>query len=65
MNGPAMVNTFKEIAQKQDVALRRKAEKLCNGLIRGYTATIPLQKEFLLIQQNGLFRGNYSVLVYQ
>ena len=26
MNSPVMVHTFKEIAQKQDLVLRRKAE---------------------------------------
>ena len=52
-----MVNTFEEIAWKQ--------EKLCDGLIRKYRPIIPLQKAFLLLQQNDLFSGKYSVLVYQ
>ena len=57
MNSPVMVNTFEEIAWKQ--------EKLCDGLIRKYKAIIPLQKAFLLLQKNDLFSGKYSVLVYQ
>ena len=56
MNSPVIVNTFEEIAWKQ--------EKLYDGLIRRYRPIIPLQKAFLLIQQNDLFSGKYSVLVY-
>ena len=48
MNSP--VNTFEEIARKQDVVLQGKAEKLCNGLIRRY---------IYIIQQNGMFTGKY------
>ena len=60
-----MVDTFEEIARKQDAVLRRKAKKVCNGLIGRYRPNIPLQKAFLLLQKNGLLRGKYSVLVYQ
>ena len=35
-----MVNTFEEIAGKQDVVLRRKAEKLGTGLIIRYRQNI-------------------------
>ena len=65
MNSPVMVNTFEEIARKQDVVLRRDGEIICNGLIRRYRPNIPSQNAFLLVQQNGLFRGKYLVLVYQ
>ena len=57
MNSPVMVNTFEEIAWKQ--------EKVWDGPIRKYRPIIPLQKAFLLLQQNDLFSGKYSVLVYQ
>ena len=33
--------TFEEIARKQDLVLRRKAKKLCGGLIRRYRPNIP------------------------
>ena len=59
-----MVNTFEEIARKQDVVLRRDGE-ICNGPIRRYRPNIPSQNAFLLVQQNGLFSGKYLVLVYQ
>ena len=65
MNSPVMVNTFEEIARKQDVVLRRDGEIICNGLIRRYRPNIPSQNAFLLVQQNGLLSGKYLVLVYQ
>ena len=65
MNSPVMVKTVEEIAREQDVVLQRKAEKPCNGLIGSYRPNILLQNAFLVIQQNGLFRGKYLVLVYQ
>ena len=43
MNSPVMVNTFEEIARKQDVVLRRYGEIICNGLIRRYRPNIPSQ----------------------
>ena len=60
-----MVNTFEEIARKQDVVLRRDGEIICNGLIRRYRPNILSQNAFLLVQQNGLLSGKYLVLVYQ
>ena len=60
MNNPVMVKTFEEIARKQDGFLRRKAEKLCNDLIKRYGTNIPLQNAFLLIQRNDPFSGKYS-----
>ena len=60
-----MVKTVEEIAREQDVVLQRKAEKLCNGLIRRYRPNILLQNGFLLKQQNGLFSGKYLVFVEQ
>ena len=60
-----MVKTVEEIAREQDVVLQRKAEKLCNGLIRRYRPNILLQNAFLLKQQNGLFSGKYLVFVEQ
>ena len=45
-----MVKTVEEIAREQDVVLQRKAEKLCNGLIRRYRPNILLQNAFLLNQ---------------
>ena len=60
-----MVKIIEEIARKHDVVLRRKAEKLYNGLKRRYRPIIPLQKAFLVIQQNDLFCVKYSVLVYK
>ena len=65
MNSPVTVNAFEEIAREQVVALRRKGEKICNGLIRRKRPNILLENAFLLIQQNGLFSGKYLVLVYQ
>ena len=65
MNSPVMVNTFEEIARKQNVVLRRDGEIICNGLFRKYRPNIPSQNSFLLVQQNGLFSGKYLVLVYQ
>ena len=60
-----MVKTVEEIAREQDVVLQGKAKKPCNGLIRRYRPNILLQNAFLVIQQNGLFRGQYLVFVYQ
>ena len=65
MNSPVMINTFEEIARKQDVVLRREDEIICSSLIRRYRPNIPSQNAFLLVQQNGLLCGKYLVLVYQ
>ena len=65
MNSPVMVNTFEEIARKQNVVSRRDGKIICNGLLRKYRPNIPSQNSFLLVQQNGLFSGKYLVLIYQ